>query len=846
MRLIYCVLAVLLFSFCSSAEEKLHLDPAIKTLVPGVTLTLVAEHPDVMTPTGIDVDDAGNIWFVCSHTHFRPDDYDGPQHDEIVVLRNGKRTVFYDKTDATMDLELAEDFKPGDWVYLAQRDRILRVRDTDGDGVGDLQENVAVLETEGTYPHNGLSGMAWQTNGDLVFALGENHWEKWELSSRDGSTAKGSGEGGVFRCKPDGSQLRRIAKGFWNPFGICVRKDSTMFVCENDPGSRPPCRLLHVVQGGDYGYQRLYGNAPHHPFVCWDGELPGTLPMLFSVGEAPCGIAPFNNGLLVTSWTDHRIDFYPLKRERSSFETDRISLISGSLDFRPTCITQQSPTTFYLTDWVVGSYQLHKKGRVWKLEIDPAADVRFGNAALETTNNDAKQADRLRTGGKGMTTKEIHSLASSSDPFLARAAIDALSNRIDEYNESICDDLSAVDQISLLLAIRKADPASESWVKYFLQNDDTQVVCETLRWIADENLRVFMPQVDEVLQRENIDYLLFESALAASNTLAGEPRKGVVDQDVLLSHVLNEKSNAKVRAFALRLIKPDSKRLHKEILNLASTKDRALLRAIVRWTAASEIKGTQDVLRQMLPLAKDDSQMAADIVAGLTPIAEQIDGLIGELADKPHPVREEFLRLLRTTKLTAKQKEKLASLTDTIPDSADLIDAAIDPSSVSKGRPDVEHTAAWKKRLAAIGQKVDIDAGRRIFHHRSIGACSKCHRHDGRGNTVGPDLSAASFRGNVDRLLVAVLQPSRDVDPQYFPRTLILDDGKVFTGIMLRDGGGGKEFYRDSAGQERSFKTAEISDRKELRISMMPSGLVDSITDREIRDLLAFLDQSTD
>ncbi|NND95897.1 MAG: hypothetical protein HKN47_01050, partial [Pirellulaceae bacterium] len=51
------------------------LDPAITTLVPGITLTLVAEHPDVMTPTGIDVDQAGNLWFVCSHTHFRPEDY---------------------------------------------------------------------------------------------------------------------------------------------------------------------------------------------------------------------------------------------------------------------------------------------------------------------------------------------------------------------------------------------------------------------------------------------------------------------------------------------------------------------------------------------------------------------------------------------------------------------------------------------------------------------------------------------------------------------------------------------------------------------------------------------------
>jgi len=71
---------------------------------------------------------------------------------------------------------------------------------------------------------------------------------------------------------------------------------------------------------------------------------------------------------------------------------------------------------------------------------------------------------------------------------------------------------------------------------------------------------------------------------------------------------------------------------------------------------------------------------------------------------------------------------------------------------------------------------------------------------------------------------------------------LVTEDGQIFTGIMLRDGGGGKEFYRDNNGRERMFLTSQIAQRKELEKSMMPDGLTDGMTDREIRDLLAFLD----
>ena len=228
MRMYFLALQFVLLPWAASicyAEPPSDLDPQLSVSQKGVKLTLVAEHPDVVTPTGVDVDEKGNIWLVCSHTHFRPDDYEGPEHDEIVVLKvDGTRSVFFNQTTATMDLELGLD----GWVYLAERDRILRVKDSNNDGKGDTIEELANLKTEADYPHNGLSGLAWHPNGDLIFALGENFWKSWTLTGSDGQKIEGTGEGGIFRCTPQGESVHRIAKGFWNPFGVCVRSNGTL------------------------------------------------------------------------------------------------------------------------------------------------------------------------------------------------------------------------------------------------------------------------------------------------------------------------------------------------------------------------------------------------------------------------------------------------------------------------------------------------------------------------------------------------------------------------------------------------------------------------------------------
>ncbi|NNM29904.1 MAG: c-type cytochrome [Akkermansiaceae bacterium] len=817
------------------------ISPRVEILQPGVKLTLLAEHPAVVTPTGIDVGDDGRIWVVASHTHFRPDGYDGPEHDEILVFASdgSGRRVFYNKTVATMDLELGDD----GWVYLAERDRILRVRDTDGDGAGDEEEDLAVLETEADYPHNGLSGLAWHPDGDLVFALGENFWKEWTLTGTGGAAVRGTGEGGIFRCAPDGTGLRRIARGFWNPFGVCVRKDGVMFAAENDPGARPPCRILHIVEGGDYGYNRRYGNAPVHPFVAWNGELRGTLPMLHASGEAPCGILPLAGGLLAGSWTDNRVDFYPLKARGASFETERVTLVRGSDCFRPTCFARGPDGAIYFTDWVLTFYHLHQRGRVWKLEIDPGDADWLPPEVSAPPHPDHVLAGRLRAGAPDVPVPRLLDLAAGDDAFLASAALWELSRR--EGIAGGWEDFSDRDRVSVLLARRLAAPQSVKWARAALTDADEDVRFEALRWIADEDLPGFDGEIAALLKQPELPFRLFEACLAVSNTLAGKSHAGVTDDKMLLERLSDPDAPPAIRAHALRLLPPMHKKLPVQFLRgLLEVGDPDLTREVVR-TLSSRM-GMNDSLAVLREVAADESlppATRADALVGLAHGPDAHADLLWTLAEsKEKPVREEALRALRGATMTDDGRRKADRIAERYPESADLVAAVKDPAAVRPGLPAPGDTTTWKKRLDAVGGKPDREAGRRLFHHPIQGRCASCHRHSGRGVVFGPELTTVADRDDPQWLLESILEPNREVAPQYYPRSLKLADGSTFTGFLLRSGGrSGKAVYRDITGAERAIPKTAIVSHEELRTSLMPPGLLANLTPREIRDLLAFL-----
>jgi putative membrane-bound dehydrogenase-like protein len=351
-----------------------------------LVLERIAAEPQIVTPTGIAVDGRGRVLVIESHTHFRPEGYKGPPADRIRVFEDqdgdGKPECvgsFFEGTRMTMSVAVARDGS----VFVATRSALYRLSDRDGDGRADgalpgtIPTPIVRLDTPGDYPHNGLSGFAFDFADNVVFGLGENLGADYRLKGSDGTTLAGGGEGGnIYRCRPDGSQLERVATGFWNPFHLTYDAYGRLFAVDNDPDSRPPCRLLHIVEGGDYGYRFRNGRKGLHPFTAWNGELPGTLGMVAGTGEAPSGVLEYQGNnlpqdyvgtLLVTSWGDHRIEQFRLEPRGASFRARMKPVVAGGEDFRPVGIASAPDGSLYVSDWVDKSYTLHGQGRIWRL-----------------------------------------------------------------------------------------------------------------------------------------------------------------------------------------------------------------------------------------------------------------------------------------------------------------------------------------------------------------------------------------------------------------------------------------------------------------------------------------------
>ena len=817
------LLLALALEATSAQESSDKTAPRVQASVPGVAVERLAEHPELVTPTGIDLDSQGNVWVVSCHTHFRPSSYQGPEFDEILVFDSeGKnRRVFYNKTKTTMQLLWGAD----GWLYVAQRDRILRVKDSDNDGVGDTEETIAGLDTLADYPHNGLSGMTWHTDGGLIFSLGENFGKDWTLRGSDGKSLAGRGEGGVFHCTKAGGDIRRIAKGFWNPFGLWMRSDGVLFAAENDPGSRPPCRLLHVVEGGDYGFQYVYGSAPVHPFVCWEGQLRGTLGMIHPSGEGPCAVVGLGGGVMIPSWSNHCIDYYPLRWQGATLQAQRIELLRGSDMFRPTGMVRKNDREYYFADWVSPSYELHGMGRLWKLTIDPDRADWLVKESQEWTP-EAQLAERLRSGlGLSDAERSLEALfgwVQGSDPYLADAAQRELARIARDWSQAQWQALPSERRVEAFVAMRKEDFQNPRWVRMLWSDPDPEIRFEALRWIADGVWKEYLPEVLKMLEDPALEYRLFEAALATTNTLKGDPSQGVTDAKMLVERITQPNTPARIAAYAMRLAPVENKGLGiVELKHLLDRNDPDLTREVVRSLALRKDQESQELLEKIARDASMDEPFRLDALAGLIGTSKPTArALVESLAKGPEgSLAREAQRVLRQSGLDPKVR-----------------------SGGSTSRPP-RSLDQWLEALGGLGGAPDPQAGRRIFFHVAGAACSQCHRHEGRGNVVGPDLSLIAKQGTPREILQSILEPNREVAPQFYTTHLELTDGSDFTGILLRSSS--NEVYRNGFGQEVTFQKSEIQDRKELRSSLMPSGLLDTMSDREVRDLLAFLLQGS-
>jgi putative membrane-bound dehydrogenase-like protein len=140
--------------------------------------------------------------------------------------------------------------------------------------------------------------------------------------------------------------------------------------------------------------------------------------------------------------------------------------------------------------------------------------------------------------------------------------------------------------------------------------------------------------------------------------------------------------------------------------------------------------------------------------------------------------------------------------------------------------------AAYRKALDAEG---DAPRGKEIFKK----VCAACHQVQGVGHALAPSLAAMKARGP-EAIMTNVLDPNREVNPQYVSYTLVTTDGRTLSGMISAETATSVTLKR-ADNQTDTVLRIDIDVLKSTGLSLMPEGLEKQLDVTQMADLLAFL-----
>ena len=150
--------------------------------------------------------------------------------------------------------------------------------------------------------------------------------------------------------------------------------------------------------------------------------------------------------------------------------------------------------------------------------------------------------------------------------------------------------------------------------------------------------------------------------------------------------------------------------------------------------------------------------------------------------------------------------------------------------------------AAQQEKLKLLVSTVgggDPEAGRRVFFGKKV-ACFACHRAGNEGALVGPDLTKIGQVRTAQDLLESVVFPSATFARGFQPYTIATINGKVHSGVISRETPTAIFLMTVQRTEQRVLRD-EVDEMAPSKTSIMPKGLDQTLTDRELNDLIAYL-----
>jgi putative heme-binding domain-containing protein len=541
-----------------------------------------------------------------------------------------------------------------------------------------------------------------------------------------------------------------------------------LFAVDNDPDERPPCRLLHIVPGGDYGYRYRNGRRGLHPFTAWDGELPGTLPMVAGTGEAPSGILAYEAGglpedyrgtLLVTSWGDHVLQRFRLKERGASFGAESEAVVKGGEDFRPVGIAAAPDGSLVLSDWVKYDYPVHQKGRLWRVRWrqpvaapprgpddprerlralwtggvepgraleDPAPEVRAEAARMlaEAGGQEERLLDRALAEEHprvrfhailGLRSRagveRVLPLVADPDPFLVSAALEALAKGGD--SEFLMQSRESQDprvRLGVLVALRRT--GNRAGLREFLKDPDPGVRRAAIQWVGEEGLQELAERMESAASQPPVTREVFSAYLAASEFIhrGGAPGEEHAGEEYIVG-ILSEAGQAPaLRSLALRLLRPDHPALTAERLTGLLAAEDARLQV----DAAFALGGiaSDRAQRSLRWVARDrGAPLEVRAAAALGLSASSRHDLIALLEGEPWALQREALQSLGGALGEPGVPEALTQWSRRIPEMEEAVrpDAAEKFLLVVTQDPNLRGRAMFSPPVATAGRRPETE-----------------------------------------------------------------------------------------------------------------------------------------
>jgi putative heme-binding domain-containing protein len=721
-----------------------------------------------------------------------------------------------------------------------------RLRDTDGDDQFDEVKYLRAMKGSGEHgPHSltlGPDGMIYFANGnhtDLpahiekarMVAWGEDHLLPRMWDARGHARNKYAPGGYIGRTDPEGKTMELFSIGFRNQFDLAFDQNGELFTYDSDmewdQGSPwyLPTRINHAVDGGDFGWRSGAGR--------WPAYYADSLNEVVNIGPgSPTGItfgtgakfpAKYQRALFACDWTFGTLYAILLTPNGATFKGEKTEFVSGKpLPFTDVVIHPKDGAMYFVVGGRRTQSALYRVTYTGSESTAPAtipapteeAKLRRSLEALhaEGTKPDAIDTAWPHLGHKDRFIRFAARVAIERQPaslwaeralaeLQPQAAIEALIAlaRVGDKSlqSKLIASLSRLDLGSVAPELRL--PLLRAWELAFTRMGKPD--SETCATIAAKLDRYF-PHADALINRELISLLIY----------LGSP--SVVAKSVPLLSV-SEPVTTTFEELGGKLLIARNDNYGKVVGDVSSNRsDRqqiayayALRNATVGWTPKLRTE-----FFSWFPRTRN--WKGGSSFGG-------------------------FIQNIRTEALANVPDKTERAALDTLskPPPPSFAAAKILPKGPGRAYTVKDAMAAMPAKLTGR----DFERGKAMF---TANACIVCHKLGSEGSSgVGPDLTGAGGRYSIRDLLENIVEPSAVISDQFGSEEITRTDGDPIIGRVVGEEDGDllvmtNPFMPD---EKTRVKAASVKSRKSYPVSMMPPGLINSLNEDELKDLLAYV-----